>query len=266
MKCRYVILIVMLSFYMNQVSFSQSSNPVVAVLNFESQGISNNEINSLTYYFQGELVNTQAFIVLERRDVEKVLKEIGFQQTGCTGTMCAVRAGEMLNAQKVIYGTIGRIGKSYTININFTDVQTSQIEKSFNRGYKGQIEGLMLILKSLAREMAGEKIRGLPPLPSYILGSSAIASTCVTAYFLYKVKISYDEYTNARYADEVMKYKNDTKEYTKNAIYSAAIAGGTTILYQIYRHSYKKSQEAIGITSIYSPDSKTFSVALKLNF
>ncbi|MDZ7290793.1 MAG: PEGA domain-containing protein [candidate division KSB1 bacterium] len=138
-----------------QVVFS--TKPHVAILNLEGRGISDNEAATLTDQLRGYLVNLGAFIVLDRGKMEDILKEQGFQQSGCTLTECAVRAGRMLNVQKMVTGSVGKIGKTYAINISMIDVQSGRIERSFNRNYQGEIDGLLEILHDIAREMAGKK-------------------------------------------------------------------------------------------------------------
>ncbi len=89
--------------------------------------------------------------------MENILREQGFQQSGCTLTECAVRAGRMLNVQKMVGGSIGRLNKTYAINISMIDVESGRIEKSFNRNYEGEIDGLLEILQDIALEVAGRK-------------------------------------------------------------------------------------------------------------
>ena len=42
-----------------------------------------------------ELINTHRFIVIERAQMDSILKEQGLQQTGCTDQECAVKAGRL---------------------------------------------------------------------------------------------------------------------------------------------------------------------------
>jgi hypothetical protein len=115
---------------------------------------------------RGQLVNTGAFVVLERTKMEYILQEQGFQQTGCTITECAVQAGRMLNANKMVAGSIGKIGKTYTIDLSLLDVGTGRIERSFNRDYRDKIDGLLQILEEIAQEMAKANVGGKPAADS----------------------------------------------------------------------------------------------------
>ncbi|RIK56387.1 hypothetical protein DCC62_30485, partial [candidate division KSB1 bacterium] len=77
-----------------------SGKPQIAVLNLEGRGISENEAATLSERLRGQLVKTNAFIVIDRENMDKTLGEQGFQMTGCTRVACAVRAGQILNAKK----------------------------------------------------------------------------------------------------------------------------------------------------------------------
>jgi hypothetical protein len=100
------------------------------------------------------LVKTNAFVVLERAVMDEILKEQGFQQTGCTTTECAVEVGKLLNVQKMVSGTTGKLGKTWTMDISLIDIETSQIEKSFFRDYKGEIDGLLNLMEPVAVQIA----------------------------------------------------------------------------------------------------------------
>lgn len=135
-------------------SHSQSSKPQIAVLNLEGRGISENEAATLSERLRGQLVKTNAFIVIDRENMDKTLGEQGFQMTGCTRVACAVRAGQILNAKKIVLGSIGKLGATYAVDISVIDVESGQIEKSFNKDHRGKIDGLLEILAAIAVEMS----------------------------------------------------------------------------------------------------------------
>jgi len=166
-------------------SFGQQPPPAkfhIAILNLEGRGVSENETATLSDQLRGQLVNLNAFIVLDRGKMEDLLKEQGFQQSGCTITACAVRVGRVLNVQKIVAGSIGKIGKTYAINISMIDVESGRIERSFNRNYQGEIDGLLEILQDIAREIAGRKLYKLtidstPKGAEVMINNKAIGQT-----------------------------------------------------------------------------------------
>ena len=111
----------------------------IAVLEFEGQGVSQSETKTLTDRLRDEIFNTGIYIVLARGEMDEVLKEQGFQQTGCVTSECAVEVGNMLGVQQMIGGSIGKVGNIYTVSARVIDVQTGEVLKSANYDHIGDI-------------------------------------------------------------------------------------------------------------------------------
>lgn len=129
--------------------------PTAAVLDFEGRGISAMEAQTLTDRFGGELVNTDAVILVERNQMDEILDEQGFQQSGCTSAECAAEIGAMLGVQKMISGSFGKLGNTYTIEAKMFSVETGQTEKAVSKTYKGEIDGLLDQIAIVAWELMG---------------------------------------------------------------------------------------------------------------
>jgi hypothetical protein len=129
--------------------------PTAAVLDFQGLGITTMEAIALTQRLAGELVNTDAFILVERSQIEEILEEQGFQQSGCTSAECAVEIGALLGVQKMISGSFGKVGETYTIEAKMFSVETGQTERAVNKTYKGEVDGLITQVELVAWELAG---------------------------------------------------------------------------------------------------------------
>ena len=90
--------------------------PTVAILDFEARGVSVQEVQTLSERMRTEIGNTNAVRLIERKAVEKIMEEQGFQQSGCTTDECASEVGQLLGVQYMISGAIGLMGKTYTID------------------------------------------------------------------------------------------------------------------------------------------------------
>ena len=115
----------------------------IAVLEFEGQGVSQSETRTLTGRLRDEMFNTGVFIVLERGKMDEVLKEQGFQQTGCVTSECAVEVGNMLGVQQMIGGSIGKVGNIYTVSARVIDVGTGEVLKSANYDLIGELRNYL---------------------------------------------------------------------------------------------------------------------------
>ncbi len=108
-------------------SFSQNFEKQIAVLDLDPIGITDNESKTLTDRLRSELVSSDEFTVIERNEMNEILKEQGFQQTGCTSDACAVEIGRLLNVHRIVAGSIGKVGDLYTISLRMIDVETGVI-------------------------------------------------------------------------------------------------------------------------------------------
>ena len=134
---------------------AQPGKPTVAVLDFEGQDVSESDVKTLTERMRTEIGNTNAVRLIERKAVEKIMAEQGFQQSGCTSDECAAEVGQLLGVQFMISGSIGKMGKSYTIDAKMFSVATGAAESMKSITYSGKVDGLITEIEVLAWEILG---------------------------------------------------------------------------------------------------------------
>ena len=139
---------------------AQSGKPTVAILDFEGQDVSASEVQTLTERMRTEIGNTNAVRLIERKAVEKIMAEQGFQQTGCTSDECAAEVGQLLGVQFMVSGTIGKVGKTYTIDCKMFSVETGETIRAKNATFKGDISGLLTEMQIMAWEITGLEAPG----------------------------------------------------------------------------------------------------------
>lgn len=133
---RYLLLLLFL------MTCSAAANTNAAVLAFSpGGGIDSAEANIIAERFQAELLNTGKYKVLDRQQMDAILREQGFQQSGaCTGGDCSVQIGQLLGVDKIFTGSVSKIGSLYTLNVRRIDVTTGQVEAQFAIDSDGGIE------------------------------------------------------------------------------------------------------------------------------
>ena len=152
-----ILFIFIFSFLIGQDSQSglNEGKSTAAVLDFEGSGITTQEAQVLTQRLGSELVQTQALIMVERNQMSEIMDEQGFQQTGCTSAECAAEIGALLGVQKMITGSFGKIGNTYTIEARMFSVESGQTEKTVSKTYKGEVDGLLPQIQIVAWELVG---------------------------------------------------------------------------------------------------------------
>jgi len=165
MKCSCKCVAMLVCLMLLNSALSQQKKYQIAVLDFEARsGVSAGEAASLSDIFCGNLVQTGKYIVVERNRIKAILMEQGFQQTeACSSVECVVEAGKILKVQKIFTGTVGKIGRLYTLSVQMIDVATAQIESNKSRQHSGDIEDLATtiipeIATEITEELTGEEV------------------------------------------------------------------------------------------------------------
>lgn len=100
----------------------------IALMDLQANGVTQDIARTVSDLLRTELFKTKWFTVLERSEIEKILKEQGLQQTGVTELENAVKVGKILSAKKVLVGSVNKLAGSYIINARIIDVESGAVE------------------------------------------------------------------------------------------------------------------------------------------
>lgn len=114
---------------------------VIAVSDFTAKDIPLSTAMNVSDLIRTELINTGRYTVIERSQMKEILKEQGFQQTGCTDVNCAVQMGKLLSAKKILVGSIMKMGSRYIISGRVVDVEKGVGERG-SRGNANSVDQL----------------------------------------------------------------------------------------------------------------------------
>jgi len=138
-------------------AFAQPSRTTISVINLTpGGGITPDEAVLLTDRLLVELARTTRFEVTERSRRDEILKEQAFQQTGlCDEASCLAKVGKLLGVQKMVGGSVGRLGKTYSVSLRMVDVETGSIEQTAVKDYPGSVDYLLTTaMKDVAWQLA----------------------------------------------------------------------------------------------------------------
>ncbi|OGK06475.1 MAG: hypothetical protein A2487_21370 [Candidatus Raymondbacteria bacterium RifOxyC12_full_50_8] len=143
------------------VIYSQEN---IAVLDLEADAVTASEAKTLTNKLRGELINTGHFTVIERGQMDEILKEQGFQQTGCTSQECAVEVGQLLGVKYMVAGSIGKVGSIFLVSLRLIDVTKGNIVNPVDQEVDGDVSDVLRQgLHDAARKLAGLEPDHAPP-------------------------------------------------------------------------------------------------------
>jgi Curli production assembly/transport component CsgG len=118
--------------------------PIVAITNLDSRGVSKDEVGVIADNLAAKLQQSGKVRVMERSQMDQILKEQSFQNSGaCDGSQCAVEMGKLLGIDRIIIGSVGLVGSTYSFNLRLVDVATGEAVRTSARNRKGSIDDVL---------------------------------------------------------------------------------------------------------------------------
>ncbi|MCP4760400.1 MAG: hypothetical protein GY870_01380 [archaeon] len=130
----------------------------IAVMNFESSGVTELLSQTVSELIRIEMINCGKYNIIERDQLNKILKEQNIQQSGCTDVTCAVKVGKILSARKILIGTVMKIGDKIVITARIVDVQSGIGEfsaKQVAATEKELDQAVIILTKKLSQKIEG---------------------------------------------------------------------------------------------------------------
>ncbi|MCD6413433.1 MAG: conjugal transfer protein TraF [Elusimicrobia bacterium] len=116
-----------------KVQIPESEKTNIAVAEFEARPpLGQSDAAFISEFIRTDLINSGLFNVVEKNNMNKILVEQGFQQTGCSDADCAAKMGKILNVKSIIVGSCGKLLGKYVVTMNAVDVGTGKITYSDN--------------------------------------------------------------------------------------------------------------------------------------
>ena len=128
---------------------------IIAVLDLEQIGLTPQEATILTQRLTTELISLDKYQVVERNNMDKILKEQKFQHSGCTDSECAVEIGQLLNSDFIVIGSVNKLGDTYAIDARLIDVSQGKNIISAKFSKEGKIDVLLTTgIASIAQQLS----------------------------------------------------------------------------------------------------------------
>jgi hypothetical protein len=162
------VLMILMGFIHPRIASAQEKNEyTIAVLDLNANGISQTEAKSLSNSLHVQVTRTVtsdefrrksdiSYTVIERSQMDKIFEQFDIQNTGCTDISCAVEFGKMLSVERIIIGSVGLVGQTYTFNTSIVDVESTRTLQVAEYRFKGEVDNLLN--------------EGIPDIVSQLLG------------------------------------------------------------------------------------------------
>ena len=145
--------------FSSQFVYSQSKT-TIAVLDFEAKNVHPETAEAVADILSTELFNTNRFNVVERNSITSLLEEQKLQMTGVTDMSKAAEIGKVLNVEKIMIGSVSRLGETFIINTRLVDVETGALSLAQNtqssNGESGLPDAIAILVKQISQKITVE--------------------------------------------------------------------------------------------------------------
>jgi len=129
----------------------------LAVLDIDiSSKIDQDVARPLSDSIRKEILMSGKYEVIDRGNMDKIMKEQAFQMTGCTSKECAVEVGQVLGVGKIVIGSLGKVGKMYYLSLSLVNVETAKTERVEDDSCMCEMEDLVESSKRTARKLMAQ--------------------------------------------------------------------------------------------------------------
>lgn len=138
-------------------TFKTSDEKVgIAILQLDNNGITSSEANALTDRLRLEIFRNSVFEVMERQKMDEILDEMEFQVSGCTSDECALEIGRLIGVQKMVAGSVSKVGEYFTVSARIIDIETGRMEKTAVEDIEGTLGKVLThAIPSIAAQLSG---------------------------------------------------------------------------------------------------------------
>ncbi len=121
-------------------------------LNQEAHEISLGDLVSET--FTSALVNSSAFKIIEREQLDKVIKEMEMSKTGFIDTTDAVEIGKILHADAIITGSVALLAGQIQLNARIIDIESAYVISAESKTTRYTLQNINTVVNSIVRKLS----------------------------------------------------------------------------------------------------------------
>ena len=125
----------------------------LAVADLQAQGVSPTDAAVISDMLRSAIIKTGKYNVVEKANMERILAEQAFQQTGCTTSECAVKLGKLLNVHLMVVGSVGKMLGDFYLSVRLINVETGQSTYG-DTARAGDSAGVEKAITRFAKEIA----------------------------------------------------------------------------------------------------------------
>lgn len=163
MKTQIVFLTMFLSIILllknniyGQTGNYDNNKPVIGVLNIDVKGVGM-QPDQMGNLLRLELEKIDTFDVIDRYDAVYLIEKNNINIANCYGKICLVEKGKILNANKMLGGSVESFNEIIVVTLKLVDVKTGIAEKTQVKEFLYLPNEIQSMIRITLREMLGYK-------------------------------------------------------------------------------------------------------------
>ena len=133
------------------------AKPTLAIMNFDSSGITEDVYNILYNKLWNDIDSIGVFIMVEQHQVYDVLEKYNYDRPECSTRACAIEMGRLVGVKNVITGSFVSSGDSSSVQAELIMVRDDSTKFSSAGQHVGEIDGLIPHIQIAALQLSGVK-------------------------------------------------------------------------------------------------------------
>jgi len=115
---------------------TETTMPLITILDFSFENIRRSKGRLIVDLVFDALVSARKYRVLDRGQRDNILKELEFSLSACVDEKCQLEIGNLLAADKIVVGSLGKAGKRFILNIKMLDVRTGEVISTASKQFR----------------------------------------------------------------------------------------------------------------------------------
>lgn len=121
------------------------------------EGADPSACSPVTEALRTQLAKCRRFTVMARDEMKRVFNEQeGSMSAGCDSTDCAVEYGQALSVERIVVGSISKVGTDYQLVVKVVNVNDQRIETAASVHRAGGAEVLLDLAREAASQVCGQ--------------------------------------------------------------------------------------------------------------
>ena len=137
----------------------------IAIVDFKSINLPDGVGQAAAENLRSAVISHGRDIVIERSQIETILKEQQFTQSGLVDGSKAVELGKLLGVARIVVGSMTKLGATYTLNARAIDVRTAEATSAGSFSCQNENDVHQLV-QQMAASLSGLPVPVLVATPS----------------------------------------------------------------------------------------------------